>query len=535
MNQENRKNSAPGATERSKIDWDLVLRRLKTFVLGEKELGKAERLVENENVWRKLPPDKAIEWVEVAQAMGKHELSLRIIEWVLKEHPHYLPAWEAKTKLLEFLIARSSDASPAADDFNLEAYFDSPARDGISKPFDEFRTFASYVANYMEIFKGREDCFARQWVDRERGVQGYTPVRRPLSEQDVVDHLRCKHTYGIYLLHHDNTVSLGVIDVDCRSDFLKGKISQEDRKLFKQENAYLLRRLPETAASRGIPCFVEFSGGKGYHFWFSFSEPVPASIVRKVLIPIAESFSRDLRCFKLEVFPKQDRATGKGFGNLVKLPLGVHRVTGKQSFFIGEKDRSLNAQLAWLLKVPRIPPGSIESCALAAAREITVHPKDEKWAEAYPELAALSSRCNVLGQLIHDCRTGRSITVREEKVLLGTITFLPRGRLLLHYLLKHLPDYNPHLLDYKMSRVRGTPLGCRTIHRLLDVVGDFCIFENSSDYSHPLLHVPQWQEEGKDRSPVCARVTNLQDALNFLRTAILAVERFLPKQEDSER
>ncbi|MGC8720857.1 MAG: TOTE conflict system archaeo-eukaryotic primase domain-containing protein, partial [Thermodesulforhabdaceae bacterium] len=197
MNQENRKNSAPGATERSKIDWDLVLRRLKTFVLGEKELGKAERLVENENVWRKLPPDKAIEWAEVAQAMGKHELSLRIIEWVLREHPHYLPAWEAKTKLLEFLIARSSDASPAADDFNLEAYFDSPSRDGISKPFDEFRTFASYVANYMEIFKGREDCFARQWVDRERGVQGYTPVRRPLSEQDVVDHLRCKHTYGI--------------------------------------------------------------------------------------------------------------------------------------------------------------------------------------------------------------------------------------------------------------------------------------------------------------------------------------------------
>lgn len=524
------------ATEaKSKIDWDLVIRRLRTFMLEEKEFSKAERLIEKENVWQKLPPEKAVEWAEVAQAMGKHELSLRILEWVIRENPRYLPAWETKTKLLESLIARNSQESSSSDDLDLEPTFDALPKDGISKPFREFRTFASYIANYMNIFKGREDCFARQWVDRERGAQGYSPVRRPMAEQDVVDHLRGKHTYGIYLLHQDDTVSLGVIDVDCRSDFLKGTISQEDRKLFKQENAYLLRRLPEVAASRGIPCFVEFSGGKGYHFWFSFSEPVLAAVVRKALIPIAQNISRDLRCFKLEVFPKQDKATGKGFGNLVKLPLGVHRVTGKPSFFVSEKDRSLDAQLAWLLKVPRISRSSVESLALTSGTDDIVHPRDEKWAEAYPELALLSNRCNVLGQLIHECRTGRSITVREEKVLLGTLTFLPRGRFLIHYLLRHLPDYNPHLVDYKMSRVRGTPLGCKTIHRLLDVVGDFCVFEHSTGYDHPLLHLPDWQEVGASFSPVSARITNLQDALSFLRAAILAVERFLPKREDTNR
>jgi hypothetical protein len=67
------------------------------------------------------------------------------------------------------------------------------------------------------------------------------------------------------------------------------------------------------------------------------------------------------------------------------------------------------------------------------------------------------------------------------------------------------------------------------------VVGDFCVFEHSTGYDHPLLHLPDWQEVGASFSPVSARITNLQDALSFLRAAILAVERFLPKREDTNR
>lgn len=529
---EEKTNSAPHLDENcSKLDWDLVLRRIRKFLLDEKELPRAERLIEREAIWQRLPPEKAVEWAEIALAMGKHEVGMRVLEWVLHSHPHYTPAWEAKTRLLESLIARSLKEAKHADRFrDGNDFYDKILEKDISRSFEELRLQEKHIDHYMTIFRGREDGFARQWVDKERGVHGYVPVRRPMSKQDVLDHLRGRHTYGIYLLHNDDTVSLGVIDVDCRSDFLKGKISSEDRKLFKQEHAYLIRRLVEMANNHGIPCFIEFSGGKGYHFWFSFEEPIQASIVRKALIPIARVISNDLTCFKLEVFPKQDKATGKGFGNLVKLPLGVHRVTGKASFFIHEEDRKIEAQLAWLLKAPRIKRGAVERLANDRDGSTVIHPRDEEWAGTYPELAVLSSRCNVLGQIIYSCRSGKTLSVREEKVLLGTLSFLRRSRLIIHSLLRNLPDYNPHLVDYKISRVRGTPLGCKTIHRLLDIVGDFCIFEGlSSSYAHPLLHLPEWENEAGESSPVSGRINNLQDALNFLRAAILAVERFLPK------
>lgn len=520
------KNENVSELSKPKIDWDLVIRRLRSFLLDEKELARAERLIEREAIWQKLPPEKAIEWAEIAQAMGKHELSIRILEWILQENPKFMPAWEAKTKLLEVLIAKSFSPSENEEKRLGEDF----QGDGISLPFQELRLQKAYVENYMKIFRGREDCFARQWVDKERGVQGYAPVRRPLSEHDVMDHLKGRHTYGIYLLHLDDTVSLGVIDVDCHGDFLKGKITPEKRKLFKQEHAYLIRRLTEVSRSKGIPCFIEFSGGKGYHFWFSFEEPVPAGTVRKVLIPIAKTLERDLSCFKLEVFPKQDKASGKGFGNLVKLPLGVHRVTGKASFFLHAKDRDVESQLAWLLKAPRIPRSAVESLARDSGySEALVSPKDEEWAKTYPELAALAGRCNVLGQIIYSCRSKKNISVREERVLLGTISFLRRSHLLIHSLLRNLPDYNPHLVDYKISRIRGSPIGCKTIHRLLGIVGDFCVFDESSGYSHPLLHLPEWKNEADGLVPVSERINNLQDALGFLKMAILAVERFLPK------
>jgi len=534
------------AKNNSSVDWELVLRRMKSFLVDESQLSKAEKLVERESIWKQLPPDKAIEWAEVAQALGKPELSLRVLEWVLQNNPGFVPALEAKTKLLESLIIRSvsdqgsdkysdddSDSLPSSLPVRVPESDDSQV-EKVAHSFLKFRKMAHLVANYMNIFRGREDCFARQWVDRDRGTHGYMPVRRPMTEEDVLAHLEGKQTYGIYLLHSDDRVSLGVIDVDVKSDFLKGSISQEDRKRFKSENIYLLRRIPELAQSKGIPCFGEFSGGKGYHFWFSFETPVPAEKVRRVLLPLAKHISGDLTCFKLEVFPKQDRASGKGFGNLVKLPLGIHRVTGKPSFFIHQKDRSLEAQLSWLTQAPRIKAEAIEGAMAVLETSIMVRPSDEDWAKNFPELAVLSSKCIVLGNLISQCRTGRSISLREEKVLFGTIAFLPRGSLLIHYLLKNSPDYNLHLVDYKISRVRGSPLGCKTIHRLLDAGGDFCIFENVDEYSHPLLHLPEWKEL-KDRVlPISERVENLRDALEFLKRAIITVERFLPNK-GSER
>jgi hypothetical protein len=114
--------------------------------------------------------------------------------------------------------------------------------------------------------------------------------------------------------------------------------------------------------------------------------------------------------------------------------------------------------------------------------------------------------------------------MREEKILFHTVGFLPRAKTLMHRLLSAQAEYNPHLVDFKLSRVRGKPLGCRRIHSLVNFAGDLCRFERSSEYPHPLLHLTVWDDAQACKAE---RVDNLAGAIESLKLAINQVERFL--------
>ena len=127
--------------------------------------------------------------------------------------------------------------------------------------------------------------------------------------------------------------------------------------------------------------------------------------------------------------------------------------------------------------------------------------------------------------LVASCINGNPLSVREHKVLYQTIGFLHNGRTLMHYLSANFPEYNPHEVDYALSRLRGTPLGCKRIHHLLSFTGDFCRFENTGEYEHPLRHFPEWKP-----GPVSEKTEDLNQALENLETAMIQVRRLLPKK-----
>lgn len=374
-------------------------------------------------------------------------------------------------------------------------------------------------------FGNQLQCFARQWVSRKEEKQGYVPVRRPLQTVDVRDHLAGHRTYGIYLLDRENNVYTGVIDMDLVSRFRDQTMAMKHRAAIRRETIYLHKRISSLAREAGLCCLAEISGGKGYHFWFPVREPVSAAAMRKALQLLVGKLDDDVECFSLEIFPKQDRRTGKGFGNLVKLPLGIHRGTGKPSSFIMAADRERAGQFDLLAGLrPALPEAVLRLAAEKQDTPVLVHPRQAARAAEYPELAVLENKCAMLGQITATLRSAKELSLREEKILLGTLGHLPRARLLLHYLFAGLPEYNRALLDYKISRIRGTVLGCKRIHRLLERGGELpCIFEGNG-YPHPLRHLDDFK---KETEPKKEKVVNLQDALLCLKTAIRQVERFM--------
>lgn len=78
----------------------------------------------------------------------------------------------------------------------------------------------------------------------------------------------------------------------------------------------------------GLDYLVESSGRKGFHVWVPTAYMPAATLYR-----LGRGVRAELGFDALEVFPKQTEV--RKLGNLVKLPGGVHRVTGKPNDFIG--------------------------------------------------------------------------------------------------------------------------------------------------------------------------------------------------------
>ncbi len=530
-------------------DWSLLLGRMESAPFDHEGRSFVEKAGANPAFWKSLAPGDVLRCVRVLQQHGLHDVSVEIMEWLVSEHPDFEAGWREYLESLLLLgrrgellklRARAARHVPedvlrqwtGADSRNLDHAgpdIDQGADADVSAPFADLRREERAISAYMNIFSGRRDVFARQWADREAQRQGYVPVRRPMTMEDVRDHLAGRRTYGIYLLDGDSTVRTGVIDIDLAAPFRDTAKMKKNREMIRREAEYILKRIADMASGQRVKFMAEASGGKGYHFWFPVSGPVPAAEMRSVLQGMVDQVKGDVRCFGMEVFPKQDRLGGKGLGNLVKLPLGIHRVTGKQSWLLGAGGRALSAQLDFVAGFTPAAPEVVRELAVRSSRaEVVIHPRHAAWAKEYPELAALEVKCPMLGQLFASLKASRTLSTREEKVLLGTLSHLPQGRRLLHHLFSRLPEYNAPLLDYRISRVRGTPLGCRRIHSLLEnTVSDMpCRFDGHG-YPHPLRHLPQYDQKGEGDMPVSQRVVNLEGAIENLRTALRMVERFL--------
>ena len=534
-------------TGQSGTDYTLLLKRMGQTLIRDNENPKCREVLGKKETWSELTPDMALEWAGLTQIAGMVDTALDIYKSLLSKNPEYEPAWKARIELLDILDRKKALASAVrqavtiVDKEQVMSWIrqdliqesKSPAFDPekAAEPFERMNTRQALVSHFMDLFFSRTDVFARQWADKQKGTSGYVPVRRTIIAQDLEDHFKGIKTYGFYLMDTDATVRCAVIDADLVPDLRQctGKALAKAGVNIRKDRAYMVSRITDAAQDMGLFPVIEFSGAKGYHFWFFMDKPVKAGRIRQILTAVCDNLAPDLSCFSLEVFPKQDHLSGKGLGNLVKLPLGIHRQTGKRSSFIECPPKDIEAQLGFLRDVPRSNPDQIQcKTKTTSGARLVLHPGIKELNDKFPDLVELGKKCPALGRLFALVRERHSIGVREEKILFQTLGFLPQGKHMLHYLLSCDQEYNPHLVDYKLSRVRGTPLGCRRIHALTGYDRDFCQLEpDKTGYLHPLIHLSSWAAIPSENHRKFEKIENLSNAVMNMKTAIVQLERFL--------
>lgn len=184
---------------------------------------------------------------------------------------------------------------------------------------------------FQSIFNGRKDVFAVKW---DKGAKsGYMPAyhydpyqyRRhkmaggnlgnfndktclPYTVEQIAKHLRGEQFIGIYPLMSDNTSWFIVADFDK-----KGWVNE-------------CMQFIKACISNGIAANMERSrSGNGGHVWIFFDKPYPAFKSRKIVMSLLKESGSvtefDSNSSFDRLFPNQDYLSGKGFGNLIALPL----------------------------------------------------------------------------------------------------------------------------------------------------------------------------------------------------------------------
>ncbi|GCE20367.1 hypothetical protein KDK_41670 [Dictyobacter kobayashii] len=199
----------------------------------------------------------------------------------------------------------------------------------------------SLYTRFAALFVGRSDDYALQCPN---GL--YRRAGRPLTSEVLHAHLQGDCTIGTYVINTHGSCSFAVMDAD------------------KPGGLRLLAQAQQALAADDIPSYLEQSHREG-HLWIFLRQPAPAATVRWWLRPYCPE--------DMEFFPKQDQTDG--YGSLIRVPLGIHLLTGRRYPFITlDGDRTVpvaptfHDMLRWLWHVRQVDAPTFDITTVRSQR-----------------------------------------------------------------------------------------------------------------------------------------------------------------------
>lgn len=331
------------------------------------------------------------------------------------------------------------------------------------------------IKRFLELFTGREDVFAVQTDE------GYRPIRMPMTERDVFEHLSGEKTLGAYVLRSDNCIKFAAFDVDFNTD------APESYSALLGKCMTMVRNLSDRLKLENISHHVEFSGNRGYHIWIFFDRWLQAYKVRYILKKISQSLET-VENVSVEIFPKQSE-TGGGLGNLIKLPLGVHRKTSSRCPFVDENFQPIANQFEYLLtiqpndaelfeKLYKEYSEEQESLQPIAVKTITTDKNPTaptkklikqqiKPMEKFNVFDAMINACYPLKQIREKIEKLAFISEDEEYILAAACVALEGCKEYPSGLLKKTINYSAPRPYSLLNRIGTVPISCEEIKRLV--------------------------------------------------------------------
>ena len=357
-----------------------------------------------------------------------------------------------------------------------------------------------------ESFVGREDMYSREVLDNSGKRKGDF-IPEPMSREVLTKHLKGHETIGTYMVRNNDTVHYLIFDYDISKRVLLGNNNEAifaDYLDKAKKSAYdCICKLKDM----GITGYMEFSGYRGYHVWIFFSEWVPIRYVYS-LIEIVEGKIDNLPDgVTLEYFPTKNKKKSGYAGQYIKIPYGIHLLTGRRSYMC-YKDCSpawnVNDFLCTLARY------SIESIKRIIGANISAAKDDDNASKLgcgtqikldYEKLGTLESSirvvlsgCNLMKYLVHKAMSTGYLSHLERLSVLHVFGHLgEEGKEFVHTVMSYTMNYQYHITQRFIEHLPQKPVSCIKLREQYKMVtaeyGCNCIFKRTKDcYPSPVIH-----------------------------------------------
>jgi hypothetical protein len=189
----------------------------------------------------------------------------------------------------------------------------------------------------------------------------YWRVGSSLTWEALRQHVAGLDTIGAYVVNERNTCHYAVFDADSVDGLMQ------------------LLGVQRRLAADGVDSALEGSR-RGGHLWVFFASPLSPGLLRRWLLPYSPA--------GVEFYPKRDWASWDAPGSLVRVPLGIHRRSGRRYPFLVVASagdlvvpaaKTIESSLEWLATIKRVP---------VPARELAHQYDESRPATAPPFLAS---------------------------------------------------------------------------------------------------------------------------------------------------
>jgi len=341
------------------------------------------------------------------------------------------------------------------------------------------------LAKALRFFVGRLDTFSLQQTDGH-----YERQKRELSDSILLSHCRGDMTVGTYTTNDLGNSPLAVLDIDCREKNDSAIIAQQIETM---KSCGIIQWCKEWLSHYDIPCFIEFSGRKGYHLWIVFKKFCPADKARFLLEAMVSEWKKDNEPagFNIEYNPKQiDKRSFAEPGNLVKLPWGKHRVTGVWNPFVNGTFKPLpDWGLAEFNQARAITEMDLDAILAEVApsqlKTISVQTKENKPPKEYPDLTKGEQK-RALGKALESCaflshckKDAASLPEPEWQAMIELLIFFGEpGVARIHELSSPYPAYSEEATNKKINNAvkarEKKKLGPYTCQKIEQSLGFSC-------------------------------------------------------------